>query len=211
MLPVSGRPFLHLLMSRLAREGFDRFVLAVSYRWQAIRDYFGDGSPFGWRIDYSVEEEPLGTGGALLNAWQHIGQRALVLNGDTFMNLDWRAMLQQHLHADLPATMALSYQPNANRFGQVRYRAGQVTQFIEKGPQATSGWINAGCYVVERSALEGRRTGENFSLERDVFPRMPGRIGAYPCTGCFTDIGTFESLEAFQRQARSVLSEEAGA
>ncbi len=208
MLPVSGRPFLHLLMSRLAKEGFDHFVLAVSYRWESIRDYFGDGSLFGWRIDYAVEEEPLGTGGAVLNAFEHMGPRAIVLNGDTFMPLNWRAMLQQHVHADLPATMALSYQADGARYGQVRYRDARVTHFVEKTAQCGSGWINAGCYVVEKALLQDRRLGEKFSMERDVFPQMLGRIGAYPSTGHFTDIGTFESLDAFQRQVRSVLASE---
>ena len=200
MVPVAGRPFLLHLLEHLASAGFGRFILAVCYRAEVIQEFFGDGSAFGWRIEYSVEPEPLGTGGGLVWAQPLWGRRALVLNGDTYLPADWPAMLAAHEASALPATMAVVRSGRGRRFGRVRLRAGRVVEFLEKPPGAGAGWINGGAYVLDADALSGRRRGEAFSLERDLFCSLAGRIGAFPCEGAdFADIGTPESLERFRR------------
>ncbi len=203
MLPVAGRPFLEMILDHLARLGLRRFVLAVSFRWEVIRDHFGDGSAFGWQIDYSVEPEPMGTGGAALWAQPLWGRRALVLNGDTYFPADWPEMLEAHRRSGVPATMALVPARCTDRFGRVEVRSRRVVQFLEKG-QSGPGWINAGAYVLEAEAFAGRRRGDCFSLERDLFPAMLGRIGAFPCPQVpFADIGTAESLRSFRHEVES--------
>ena len=200
MLPVAGRPFLELVLGHLAGLGLRRFVLAVSYRWEVIRDYFGDGSAFGWDIDYSVEPEPMGTGGAVLWAQPRWGRRALVLNGDTYCPANWPQMLEAHRRSGLPVTMALVPARRTDRFGRVEVRDGRVVRFCEKAGSG-AGWINAGAYVLEAEALAGRQRGESFSLERDLFPAMVGRIGAFLCPQVpFADIGTAESLARFRHE-----------
>ena len=207
MVEVAGEPLLKRILDHLGAVGYRRFILAVSYRWEAIRDYFGDGGAFGWRIEYSVEPEPLGTGGAVLWAQPMWGERVLVLNGDTYLPADWPAMVAAHAATDLPATVALVRSEDTSRFGSVRVTDGRVTAFQEKAPQrgeGGAGWINGGAYVLERSALAGRRRGERFSLERDIFPALAGRIGAFGCEGIpFADIGTLDSLERFRQEAES--------
>ena len=213
MLPVTGRPFLHLLLEELAGQGLGHFVLAVRHRWEAVRDYFGDGSRWGWRIEYSVEPEPLGTGGATLWAQSAWGERALVVNGDSLVRGDWPAMLEAQAASALPAAMALAWQDDASGFGLVRLegegdpnrdasRLGSpcVAGFEEKPAAGCRGWVNAGVYVLTAAALAGRRRGEAFSLERDVFPALAGRMLAWRCREGFVDIGTPESLERFRRQ-----------
>ncbi len=198
MVPVGDRPFLQLLLDHFASLGFRRFVLAVSYRWEQIEAYFGDGSRFGWRIEYSVEPQPLGTGGALLWAQPLWRQAALVANADTFLPEDWRAMLRTHREQGLPATMALVRQDDCSRFGKATVEQGRVAGFEEKRPNAGPGWINGGIYVITASALRRFERGTAFSLEKDVFPQLRGRIGAYACDAGFADIGTLASLEAFR-------------
>lgn len=202
MVPVDGRPFLAMLLEHFASLGFRRFVLAVSYLWEQIEEYFGDGSRFGWRIEYSVEPEPLGTGGAALWAQPLWGERAIVANGDTFLAEDWRKLTAAHESMQLPATMALVHQDDCARFGKVTVADGRVTGFAEKDPLAGAGWINGGVYVLEASVLESFRRGESFSLERDVFPGLADRLGAYECSEAFADIGTHDSLAEFRGQAR---------
>jgi NDP-sugar pyrophosphorylase family protein len=202
MLPVGDRPFLHHLLDHFASLGFRRFVLAVAYLWEQVREHFGDGGRFGWQIEYAVEPQPLGTGGAALWAQPLWGARAVVANGDTFLAEDWRRMVAAHRAGGLPATMALVRQDDGARYGSVELADGRVARFLEKRPDAGPGWINAGVYVLEAHALARYRRGQPFSLERDVFPALAGRIGAYLCTGPFADIGTPESLAAFRRRAQ---------
>lgn len=199
MVPVGGKPFLQLQMDSFARLGLRRFVLAVSYLWEQIRDYFGDGSRFGWEIEYSVEPEPLGTGGAVAHCRDLWGPRVVVANGDTFLCGDWLGMLEAHDRTGLPATLAVLRQEDCSRFGTVDLADGRVVGFREKQQAAGPGWINAGVYVLQREALDGFRPGQRFSLETDVFPRLAGRIGAFEARGEFADIGTPESLSAFRR------------
>jgi NDP-sugar pyrophosphorylase family protein len=200
MVPVGDRPFLQLLLEHFGSLGFRRFVVAVSYRWEQVEAYFGDGSRFGWRIEYSVEPEPLGTGGALLWAQPLWRDAALVANADTFLPEDWRAMLRTHREQELPATMALVRQEDCSRFGKVTVQEGRVVGFEEKRPHAGPGWINGGVYVMSKQSLESFEHGMAFSLEKDVFPQLGGRIAAYTCDAGFADIGTLPSLEAFRRQ-----------
>ena len=208
MVPVGDRPFLQLLLDHFGSLGFRRFVLAVSYRWEQIEAYFGDGARFGWRIEYSVEPELLGTGGALLWAQPLWRDAALVANADTFLPEDWRAMLRTHREQGLPATMALARQDDCSRFGKVTVREGRVAGFEEKKPHAGPGWINGGVYVMSRQALEPFKRGTAFSLEKDVFPRLSGRIAAYTCDAGFADIGTMSSLEEFRKQMAGGLTPE---
>ena len=198
MILVGGKPFLQAQMEHFASLGFSRFTLAVSYLWEQIRDYFGDGSAFGWEIAYSVEPQPLGTGGAVLWAQSFWGERALVANGDTYLPEDWRNLVAAHEQSRLPVTMAMVRQEDCSRFGSLEVRENVVIAMREKNPQPGPGWINAGVYVIDAEVLSGRRRGETFSLEKDIFPGLAGRMGAYRCEENFVDIGTHESLEEFQ-------------
>ena len=199
MMRVDGKPFLELQMRHFAGLGFTRFVLAVSFCWEQIRDYFADGAAFGWTVQYSIEPQSLGTGGAVALAQPLWGERALVTNGDTFLAEDWRQMIAAHQVSGLPATLALAWQNDCSRYGRVEIAGGRVTQFIEKGNRPDAGWVNAGTYVIERQALAKHAPGTAFSLETDLFPQWIGQLGAYQCQLPFTDIGTPESLEAFRQ------------
>jgi len=198
MVLVCGRPFLHLLMEHFASLGYRHFVLAVSYLWEQIRDYFGDGRRFGWHVDYSVEPQPLGTGGAVLLAQKLWSRRAIVANADSFLAEDWRSLVQAHLSSGAPATLALVHQDDCSRFGRVEVCDGRITGFTEKSADTGPGWINAGVYVLETDALADMPVSEAFSLERDVFPRLVGKMAAYLCKKSFADIGTPQSLAKFQ-------------
>jgi NDP-sugar pyrophosphorylase family protein len=200
MVPIGGKPFVQLLLEHFSTLGYRRFVLAVSYLWEHIHEFFGDGRRFGWQIDYSIEPEPLDTGGAVLWAQPQWGQRAIIANGDTFLPEDWRQLQVTHDRAGLPATMALAHQNDCARFGRVDVRDGRVVGFVEKSPCVGAGWINAGVYVLEKEVLSGFRRGQRFSLELDVFPAWVGQIAAHSCHGAFADIGTPESLEDFRQE-----------
>ena len=205
LVPVQGKPFVQIQMEHFSSLGVRRFVLAVSYLWEQIRDYFGDGSQFGWEIEYSVEEQPLDTGGAVLLAQPLWGERAIVANGDTFLPENWGPMVAADEAAGLSATVALIHQDDCSRYGKITVSDGRVMSFEEKATHTGAGWINAGVYILRKQAFDHFERGQRFSMERDVLPSLAGNILAYECNRYFADIGTPESLAAFREQHRRQL------
>ncbi len=203
MVPVAGKPFLEHQLAALAGAGVQDFVLAVSYRWESIRAHFGDGAAFGWRIRYSVEPEPLGTGGALAHALPLLPERFLVLNGDTYLDLDWPAFLTDPwADKGFDGCIAVRSVPDTAPYGSVDVEGRRVTSFREKIASTGAGVVNARLYALDRSVVEGRAGA--FSLEREVLPKA--RLAAHPIAGHFVDIGTFDRLDAFRRSMEEALS-----
>lgn len=200
MAPIRGKPFLQHQIEWLMAQGFDHFVLCVGYRHEAIAHHFGDGARFGARVEYSVEPEPLGTGGALRLARPWFDGDALVLNGDTLLDADLHLLVDCHRAGGAAISVGAVRQADASRSGTLEFdAAGRVSAFVEKGARS-SGWVNAGAYAVSPSAFDHFPERPALSLERDVFPRMAAAraLSACPLPGGFVDIGTPESYAAAQ-------------
>jgi D-glycero-alpha-D-manno-heptose 1-phosphate guanylyltransferase len=196
MAPVAGRPFLEILLDRLIDQGCDRFVLSVGYLRQVIIDAFGENYR-GVPLSYAVEDTPLGTGGAIRLALKQVVEPSvLVLNGDTYLDANFAAMLSLHASAGRPMTMAVTRVPDVARYGGVTIAEGQVTGFIEKG-QSGGGWINAGVYVLDNTFSWPENLETPFSFETDVLvPRVNQlHAAAFACDGQFLDIGVPEDLD----------------
>jgi mannose-1-phosphate guanylyltransferase len=198
-LTLVDRPFLAYMIEWLAGHGVTEVVLACGYRPDVLREALaGEEERAGVRIRYAVEPEPLGTAGAIRFAAEELGdaleERFLALNGDVLTDLDLSALLRAHGERDARATIALHPVEDSSAFGLVHSGPeGEVLQFLEKTGEAAPGEVNAGMYVLERSALELIPPGENVSIERDVFPRLVG-AGLYGrlLDGYWVDIGTPE-------------------
>lgn len=201
LAPVGDRPFLEIQLELLREQGARHFVLCVGHLAEQIQQTFGDGRRWGVRIDYSLEgEQLLGTGGALKLAERFFQPRALVLNGDTYLAINYELLLKHHLkerqRSAARATLTLARADDATRFGTVLLdESGRfLTGFREKDASVSgAGWLNAGAYVIERALLAGMRPNDPASLERDVFPgalRAGGKIAALTCSEPFYDIGT---------------------
>jgi len=200
MVPVAGQPFLTYLLRHLEGNGVHRVVLAVGYRHEAIQDFFG--STFGaLRLEYSVEAEPLGTGGALLQALRQIeGPFAFVVNGDTFLRLDYRAMastLEGGEEIDL--VVALRSVSDTVRYGRAVVAAGRIQGFTTRGDPAP-GLINAGSYLVSRGIFDRYPMPAKFSWEQDFLEARTAEVRpvAFPCDAPFIDIGVPEALQQAQ-------------
>ena len=100
MAPTAGKPFLQYLVEWLRDQGFDDLVLCVGHRADQVRAHFGDGRRWGVQVAYAVERTPLGTAGALKNAGEHVTGTTLVLNGDSYLEVDLRAMIARVLPLD---------------------------------------------------------------------------------------------------------------
>jgi NDP-sugar pyrophosphorylase family protein len=190
---VGGRPFLELLVRQLGVQGIRHLVMSTGYLAEQIEEAFQDGSAFGVTIEYSRETVPLGTAGALKLAQSYVHNESefLVINGDTFLEIDFNEFIRSHRKHGGLATMAVVPIENSSRYGTVQVGAtGQILGFLEKTGQNTPGVINAGVYVFGDAALEFISHGPA-SLERDVFPLLV-KQGFYAIEqkGMFIDIGT---------------------
>lgn len=190
LAPVAGRPFLAWLLDRLAATGIRRCILATGYRSGSIELAIGSDWR-GMEVAYSVETEPLGTGGAIrLAAGRLQGDAAHVLNGDTWLEYDPAALEAAALEADAPMAIALAHVEDVARYGAVDIDRGRVAGFREKG-EAGAGWINAGCYFLRAEALAALPAEDAFSFEQAVLqPRVrAGAVAALTATAGFIDIG----------------------
>ena len=198
MLSVGGRPFLEYVVWNLRRHGITRLVFCVGYLAERIMKHFGDGSRFGVAIEYVVEREPAGTGGALLLARPRLDEEFLVLNGDTLFDLNYLDLGLLLEETGAVAAVALRRVLDATRYGRVRLHGSLVIGFDEKGAGGP-GLVSGGVYVLRRAALD-RLPGVPSSLERDLFPALAAArslVGrAYG--GFFLDIGVPESLREAQ-------------
>ena len=199
MAPVEGRPFLAFVLDQLIAAGFQHAVFAVGYRHAAIRSYFGTDYK-GLDLRYSVEPEPLGTGGAIRLACDQASARdVFVLNGDTYLELDFRAMLDAHATAGAELSIAICEVPDAARYGALELAQGRVQRFLEKG-QSGRGWINAGTYVLSPELRARLRPAGAFSFEHDLLVPAVRSIRplAFRTSGRFIDIGIPEDYARAQ-------------
>lgn len=191
MAPIGGRPFLAYLLDYLKQQGVTDIILSVHYLREQIQEYF-QSTYNGISIRYAVEEQPLGTGGAIVHAMQMVDQSrpVFVLNGDTFLQLDYQAMYQQHV-IDLPLiTIALRKINDCSRYGVVKIENHIVTQFKDQGDNQP-GLINAGVYLINSALFMQQDFPQQFSFERDfLFPNV-NKIhpAAFAIDAYFIDIG----------------------
>lgn len=208
LAPIGARSFLDIQIRLLSDQGARRFVLCVGHQAEQIRSEFGDGNARGVRIEYSVEapDHLLGTAGALKLAERYFAPRALVLNGDTYFDIDYAHFLRRHLEwseqGKTIATLALAQLEDRSRYGNVVLDAsGQfIHAFHEKNTGAGTGWVSGGVYVIERALLDFIPPEQPCSLEHDIFPRVlaeGGLLAAMTFTNRFFDIGTPQAWQSF--------------
>jgi D-glycero-alpha-D-manno-heptose 1-phosphate guanylyltransferase len=203
LLDVAGRPFMHYVLGALAASGIDDVTLATSFQSEMISQVYGDAWN-GMRVRYSVEEQPLGTGGAIRQAMDVAGARqALVLNGDTLFDIDFEALLSFHAARDAQATIAVRRVPDVSRYGAVSVAGDhRIVRFGEKREHG-EGLINAGVYVVQSEVFDGIHD-ERFSFEQKILADGAERLRlfAMEAAGYFIDIGIPEDLARAARDLK---------
>src|ERR1039457_6823262 len=133
MAPVNGHPFLKYLLNYLLGQGIHRIILSVGHEKEEIQSYFKDHYK-GMMITYAIEEEPLGTGGGIKNAFKEVeGDFAFTLNGDSLFRIDFNAMLRLHSASAADLTLALRYLEDTGRYGTVKVNnEKRIMGFLEK-------------------------------------------------------------------------------
>ncbi len=174
LLPTAGVPFLEHMLSRIRGAGIEHVVLGTSYKAETFAEHLGDGSAFGLDIDYVVEDEPLGTGGAIRNVADRLrGESAVIFNGDILSGVDLPGLLAAHEERATDVTLHLVKVADPRAFGCVPTDVhGRVEAFLEKTDQPPTDQINAGCYVFRRDVALAIPAGRPVSVERETFPGL---------------------------------------
>jgi D-glycero-alpha-D-manno-heptose 1-phosphate guanylyltransferase len=191
MAPVAGRPFLFYIINYLRSQGIEKFIFSLGYKSEIIKQYLLDHFS---TLQYEIaeESEPLGTGGAILNAIDKIaGDDVLVVNGDTLFkfNLDSLEKIQSTQNAI--CTIALKRMQNTDRYGVVALNEqGRITGFSEK-KFYKEGLINGGIYLINRKKITALSLPEKFSFETDFLEKYleKEKIFGLEQDGYFIDIG----------------------
>ncbi len=209
IIPVLNTPFLEHVIRHLGRHQIEEIILAQGHLAQPIEGYLGDGSQFGVKLSYVVEDTPRGTAGAVKNAESYLDDAFLVLNGDVFTDLDITAMIDFHRQRKAKATIALTPVDDPTAYGLIETSAeSRVTRFLEKPSweEVTTNMINAGTYVLEPDVLAQIPPETKVSIERETFQQLLAQgepVYAYSSSAYWVDMGTPEKYLQLHRDLLS--------
>ena len=200
MADVRGKPFLEHLISYWIEQGVTRFVISVGYKRESIIGYFGQQYK-GVPIDYVEEETPLGTGGGLLLAAKELKDTFILLNGDTFFEVQLEALKNFHRSKGSKWTFTLFCANEANRYGGVVLDSNSRIQSLATAKGDVGALANGGVYLLEPNALSSEKfnVGQKYSLEDEVIPVLLESdvpFYGFESVGKFLDIGV--STDYFQ-------------
>ena len=203
MLPVAGLPVTERQLLAAKKAGINTVILATSYLSEVFTPYFGDGSKWGMKLLYAIEDQPLGTGGAIRNAAALVNfvdskEEFVIFNGDVLSGHNIAAQLDFHRRNQADATLHLIEVADARAFGCVPTDAnGRVLDFLEKMEHPVTNAINAGCYIFNSSVISQIPEDTVVSIERETFPKLvkSGRpVFGYNEQSYWLDIGTPAAL-----------------
>lgn len=191
MAEVAGRPFLSYLFDYLAREKFDSIILSLGYKAEVVLDWIKNNE-YPFNISFTVETEPLGTGGAIKLAFQQAtANNIFVINGDTFFDVDTENLLAFHTNKQAGLSLALKPMLKFDRYGSVELSLDKrITEFKEKA-YCDKGLINGGVYLINSNIFAGKNLPNKFSFEKEI---MENGVSELPIYGLefdnyFIDIG----------------------
>lgn len=188
LAPVNNKPFLDYLLRYLEYYQIENIVLALGHKSEQVVAHYGD------KYTYSIEKEPLGTGGAIRLAMQKCKHTdVLVLNGDSFFDIDLKRFYNKHIEAISDFSLALRKVQDAARYGTLKLgEMDQIKEFKEKTGKNEPGIINAGIYILDRAEfLDQTPANKPFSIEKDFFEKKVRQTNVYGFIfdAYFIDIG----------------------
>jgi len=199
LAPINNIPFLTYIIHFLKKEGIKHIVLSVGYKWEMIKEIYGN-SYEGINISYAVEETALGTGGGIALALKETKQDdILILNGDSFIDFNLNDFYLFHKKENSRLSFVLKEMKDFERYGSVEVNDNKIIEFKEK-KFITQGFINAGAYIAKRDIFNGLNLPERFSFEQDFLEKKvsEGYFYGYKTNGYFIDIGIPEDYNKAQ-------------
>lgn len=203
MVEISGKPILAHAINGLALHGVKKIIIATGFMSEKIREFFGDGKKFGVEINYSHEEKPLGTGGALLHAQNLLDKKFFMLNGDNLSDINFTEMHMAHEQNNAAGTIALVQVDDVSNYGIARLEGEKITEFVEKPAKenAPGSWANSGAYILEKTAMDLLPVGHSM-IEKALFPALAqkGALFAYRHFGQWFPTDTPEKYEKANKE-----------
>lgn len=197
MAIIKGKPFLEHLLIYLEKEGIKKVILTVGYKREVIQKHFGNKFN-NITVQYSVEEEPLGTGGAIKRALELVENAdVLILNGDTYFKINLKKLTHFHYSKNADVTIALKSVHNTGRYGVIEINEkNRILKFYEKSKKI-EGLINGGIYIVKKKIFLSSNLPPKFSFEKEFLEKYVSTLKFYglPFDSYFIDIGTPEDYE----------------
>lgn len=201
MAPISGKPFLQYQLELLKNNGLKDIVLCVGYLADRIIEYFDNGSTLGIKIKYSIEDEPLGTGGALRNAQQHLSEYFFVLNGDTYLPIDYSLLAKVFLERDKLSLVTVFTNKGRRIRNNVKVNSsGLVVKYSKGAEDRDMNGVDAGCSIMKKAVIHLVPDQRVVSFEEEIYPILIERkqVIAYRTDQQFYDIGTPEGMQTFE-------------
>jgi len=201
LLKVKGKPIIEWCIENLKNNGFVDIILSVGYKADMIENYLKDGSKLGVNIIYNIEDEPLGTGGAVKEICKKfkIKEPFILVWGDNLANYNFKQMLEQHKKTNATITMALTKREDVEHFGVAKLQNKKIIGFVEKPArqEAPSNLINAGAFIINPEALNILPDGKS-NIERQCFEKLAtenGKVFAYKHKGYWFPTDTLEKYK----------------
>lgn len=196
MVEIDGAPFLYYLLELFKRKGFKEILMLVGYLGKQIESYFGNGDKFGLSISYSLEQQPLGTGGALKNAQGLIGQEFILVNGDTYLDFDYSAFLEAFYKINKKGLMCVYTNNGKEIQDNVLMDNSIIIKYDRNNSRGLSG-VDAGILVFKKDILQLIPENKNISLEDCVYRELIRQkaFSGFTTDKKFLDIGNFQRLK----------------
>ncbi len=206
MAPVSGKPFLYFVVEQLKRNGIEKIIFSLGYMHEAIEHWLRHQYQ-SLSMEFSVEEEPLGTGGAIkLACSKTTAEDLLVLNGDTFFNIDLQLLADFHKRNKADCTLSLKPMMDFDRYGVVELNANHTISSFKEKQHYEEGFINGGVYALNVGSFLKEGLPDKFSFEKDYLERyfMNRKMLGLVQDEYFIDIGIPEDYERAQKELRII-------
>jgi len=206
LIPIDGKPFVDFQMELLISQGVEKFVFALGYKAEQLINHLEKKYN---NVYFSVENKPLGTGGAIKNALNNFSylfnDKFIVINGDTLVDFSLSDLTILHGKNSNDITLLLVEVSDVSRYGAVRLQATRVTGFNEKNCRGR-GLINGGVYLISPSVITKMKYTGAFSFEKEILPDLSTyRVGGLPLMDKkFIDIGTPESYSELDKKVREL-------
>lgn len=200
LLPIHGKPMVQHVLDLLKSHGVREIILAIGYKGDKIKEYYGDGSKFGLKINYVEEKTPLGTAGPLRLAKKFLTETFFIVWGDILSEIDLTDFMHFHKNSEALATVALIGVQDPTRFGIAAMKGSKIIEFVEKPSRedAPSNLANSGMAIMEPEIIDKyvAKSGKSM-VEYDIYPKLAkeGKLYGYPFQGQWFDTGTHEAYE----------------
>lgn len=197
MVPIHGKPFLQYQLELIKSFGVNKVLLLVSYLGKQIEQYFGDGLRFGLKIEYFYEQFPMGTGGALKNAEGKLEKEFIVLNGDTFLVIDYIELVEYFYRSDKAGMITIYDNPDGIVPNNIAIGESNLVTDYNKRDSNGMTHVDAGVMVFKKDVLDLIPRGRLCSLEEEIFTKLIERkeLLAFPTSQRFYDMGSYKGME----------------